>query len=362
MFGHTDLQQMASKRLVVEQALHSENPEYQSEDSKHALEASFRLNMTNLQFKKSASPVGKSRALAVYNSETVIVDWHASADDWQRAHPEAFRNGTEGLTRILNKDLRPLNLSVLPCIGYVDSEKSVAGYVFQLPNHVGQTEQPVDLFELTSSKRDPRDIPDLGDCFKLANALVSTIFEIHILSWVHGNISARNIFFWSRDGDDGFPDVTRPYLLGFDISRPVELPETPAKDDSHEYYRHPELRKTGQKHHQHGFKPSYDLYSLGVVLYETGIWPSFWQNTERSSYRSYLRMDLRIGQKYLAEKAMKDLRRHVGDRYANIVAACLDGGFDRFNDDLSSDHPKQLRQYLNDFQTKAVNPLAAYST
>lgn len=184
---------------------------------------------------------------------------------------------------------------------------------------------------------------------------------MHSLDWLHKNISTRNIIFWSRDGDNRQPEITRPYLLGFDISRPVEFFETPAKGDNHEYYHHPVLRKTSDKYHRHGFKPSYDLYSLGIVLYKVGLWRSTSWGPIEIAEECYLIFDPKIGQKALAEGVMRDLRQHVGDRYANIVTACLDGGFDRFNDDLSSDHPKQLRQYLNDFQTTIVNPLAAYS-
>ena len=39
------------------------------------------------------------------------------------------------------------------------------------------------------------DILDLGERFELAKALVSTVFEIHTMGWVHKNIHLRTFCF-----------------------------------------------------------------------------------------------------------------------------------------------------------------------
>lgn len=76
-------------------------------------------------------------------------------------------------------------------------------------------------------------VPDLGERFDLAKALVTTVFNIHNIGWVHKNIQSKNILFWPKADSSNEPDLSKPYLMGFDISRPNQPGEVSEKPLSH---------------------------------------------------------------------------------------------------------------------------------
>ena len=111
---------------------------------------------------------------------------------------------------------------------------------------------------------------DLGERFELVKTLVTTVFNIHNIGWVHKNIQSKNILFWPKQGRDEL-DLSRPYLMGFDISRPNqpgEVSEKPMSYFEDDLYRHPQYKGMFAR----SFQPSFDLYSLGIILYEVGMW------------------------------------------------------------------------------------------
>ena len=70
------------------------------------------------------------------------------------------------------------------------------------------------------------------------------------------------------------PNISKPYLMGFDISRPDgpgEFPEKPPIRPEDDIYCHPNYR--GEK--ARSFQPFFDIYSLGINLYEIGVWRKF---------------------------------------------------------------------------------------
>ena len=112
------------------------------------------------------------------------------------------------------------------------------------------------------------DIPALGERFDIAKAITKTVFEIHNMGWLHKNVSSRNILFWpqrSRANPDEFI-LGKPYLVGFDISRPNfpgEMTEKPVADRIDDVYRHPRYKGSSPE----SFIPAFDIFSLGVVLF-----------------------------------------------------------------------------------------------
>jgi len=175
------------------------------------------------------------------------------------------------LTKILNTDPRPLGISILHCVGYLDRNINVTGYAFRLPRDAEPGKTPVTLHQVLTRSKSAKDIPDLGECFDLAKALVSTLFEIHNIGWMHKNIQPKNVIFWPKPNTRDEPDLRKPYLMGFDISRPYqpgEVSEKPLSRPEDDVYRHPKYKGS----HSRSFRPSFDMYSLGVILYEIGLW------------------------------------------------------------------------------------------
>lgn len=262
MFHHPDLQRMANARSIIEQA-NCVDPLKKLGDPAGvpaSPSSEFRLEMHQLQWQDTPYKTDRPRAMATFRDTPVIVDWRTCSDDtWRRQNPEAFHQRTEKLAQILNSNLRPLNLSVLHCVGYLERNSNVTGYAFSLPEDVERGRRPIHLEELFKSCKKAEDIPGLGERFELAKALVSTIFEIHNLGWMHKNILPKNILFWPKADSKNEWDISKPYLMGFDIARPNqpgEVTEKPPPQPEEDIYRHPYYKGENPR----AFQPSFDMY------------------------------------------------------------------------------------------------------
>ncbi|KAL9129224.1 MAG: hypothetical protein Q9217_002265 [Psora testacea] len=375
LLDHRDIQKMASAKIVVEQgrrleelgvpqlAVKSTQSLPMTLNSTETPETpDFQLDMRELEWKHNPFATEQVRATAIYKGEDVIVDWRSCQDDtWRKNNPTAFERRTQNLTSILNSDLRPLNLSILHCVGYLNQSKNFTGYAFRVPDHARRGQKHVTLHDLLSRVRNSRDMPDLGDRFGLAKALVSTVFEIHNIGWMHKNVQPRNVVFWPKEGAEDEADITKPYLMGFDVSRPNqpdEFSERPRSRPDDDHYRHPSYKGPEAR----SFQPSFDFYSLGVVLFEIGIWrnlaASVSSHGSRPTLPSY-RSDPLLIEKMMEKGPQLELRKYTGGRYRDVVTACLDKGFDFFWEDPPAyDRQTQLQRYLRQVQNKIVDPLA----
>lgn len=192
---HRDLEEMASARTVIEQGYSDEKsartPDTPTEPPTPSTEERFRLEMNQLDFGQNLPfMTDQTRASATTSTgESIIVDWRLSRDDlWRKQNPKAFRQRTENLTKVLNSDLKALNVAVLHCIGYLDQSSTVTGYAFKIPPEAPAGQKPVTLHQLLTNVTKTSDVPDLGDRFELAKTLTTTVFEILNLGWVHKNI------------------------------------------------------------------------------------------------------------------------------------------------------------------------------
>ena len=261
MFDYPDLQSMAKARSMIEQANMMASPKtLNMADVPTNPVFGFHLEMSELIWQDSPYKTDRPRAMASLRNDPVVVDWRTCADDtWRRKNPDAFHQRTEKLTQVLNSNMRPLNLSVLHCVGYLERNTNVTGYAFRLPEHAEAGQSPIHLEQLIKGCKKAEDIPDLGERFELAKALVSTIFEIHNLGWMHKNILPKNILFWPKADCKAEWDISRPYLMGWDIARPNqpgEVTEKPPPRPEEDIYRHPYYK--GQN--PHTFQPSFDMY------------------------------------------------------------------------------------------------------
>lgn len=362
LVNHQDLERIASARRVIEGGFSSEkagpSPDYDSNSESSDPPPEYRLEMKELDFGQSIPfMTDQTRAMAIFQGESVLVDWRCCRDDtWRRQNPKAFRQRTESLTKILNSDLRPLGLgTILHCVGYLDHNSNVTGYAFRLPSDVQPGQKPVTLHQLLTSVSKGSDVPDLGERFELAKALVSTVFEIHNLGWMHKNIQPKHILFWPKPYTKDELNLSKPYLVGFDISRPNqpgEFSEKPISNPEDDLYRHPFYKGVNSQ----SFLPSFDMYSLGVILYEIGLWRCVsYQNPRRSSTRPSLETHYshpNYIEKVVMGGSIVELKRFMGARYRDAVTACLDRKLDAI---WAGAEGNRLRHYQDEVQTKIVD-------
>ncbi|KAI4105444.1 MAG: hypothetical protein L6R37_002707 [Teloschistes peruensis] len=369
---HRDLEEMASARTVIEQGYSDEKsartPDTPTEPPTPSTEERFRLEMNQLDFGQNLPfMTDQTRASATTSTgESIIVDWRLSRDDlWRKQNPKAFRQRTENLTKVLNSDLKALNVAVLHCIGYLDQSSTVTGYAFKIPPEAPAGQKPVTLHQLLTNVTKTSDVPDLGDRFELAKTLTTTVFEILNLGWVHKNIQPKNILFWPRPGTKGEIDFTKPYLVGFDISRPFqpgEVSEKPLADPDDDIYRHPDYRAQNSR----SFLPSFDMYSLGIMLFEIGIWRNVGYQGQRRGSRPNLethRSDPKFIEKVVMNGPVADLKRHMGAKYRDAVTACLSQDFDAIWDQerIFESPEARLQCFQASVQSRVVDAIAICS-
>ncbi|KAL6716894.1 hypothetical protein ACLMJK_004806 [Lecanora helva] len=363
IFKHPDIQRMASARNVIEQSVQNEKSDSEtSEAAIHSDEkSSYRLEMDKLQFHGIPYQTDQVRAMARYGSESVIVDWRCCQDDsWRTNNPVAFQQRTANLTKILNSDLRPLSVSILHCVGYLNENSNVTGYAFRLPPDASPGQKPITLHQLLMHVKSGSQIPDLGERFELAKALVSTVFEIHNIGWMHKNIQPKNILFWAKPGTIDQPNVSKPYLMGFDISRPDEpgeMSEKPPIRPEDDLYRHPDYKGENAK----SFRPSFDMYSLGVILFEIGLWRNVGAQRPRSPRPESDSRDPDFIEKNVMNGPVDDLRRFTGARYRDAVMSCLSRDFDSIWEQNGLSRQARLKAYLGQVQRKIVDAIARCS-
>ncbi|KAK8061060.1 hypothetical protein PG997_015281 [Apiospora hydei] len=179
----------------------------------------------------------------------------------------------------------------------------------------------VTLLELISDPRQRRR-PSLNQRLRISHQLAKAVQKWHILGWVHQGINSSNVIFFKRDG---LVDYDEPYLHGFAFSRPDADPSIGRDESTLEVnlYRHPDRQGPGRKGHQ----KTHDMYSLGVVMLEIGLWQSAKDIVmPRSKTQAPNAPDTPSPfavQKKLETSCEQRLPHYAGELYTSAVAACL---------------------------------------
>jgi len=187
--------------------------------------------------------------------------------------------------------------------------------------------------------------PDLGERFRLSHTLSVALWSLHSLDWLHKSLCSSNVLFFpsafSRDAAQStvatasVPEISKPYLLGFDASRPDHIGEMSVASKNHaasDIYRHPNSLNGMSRR---PYCKSYDIYSLGLVLLEIGLWKVL-QTYHKPHYSAEKFRD-----KVVVQNLVPNLGSKTGRLYREVVERCL---FAR--EDLSSQEAGQLMEYV----------------
>ena len=162
----------------------------------------------------------------------------------------------------------PTDFLTLNCLGYFSEPlKHRFGLKFELPPRHESSPEPISLWQALKSRKKYR-LP-LQQRLSLAKQLSKALLNWHMAGWHHQEISSRNIQFFSTHSSPE-PNFAAPYLCGFDFSRESGKISTTrdAKDMEFSVYRHPDRQFDTTSSHM----LKHDIYSLGVVLLDLGLW------------------------------------------------------------------------------------------
>lgn len=267
---------------------------------------------------KGASVPGQVQEVATYCPEgpgaadrTVLLEWKNYGGD---AKEDAQETRIRRLARVLERLTIAEGVCIPQCLGYTADHRNYRTcLVFKHPN--GGGEQPETLYKLLGSKG----VPPLGDRFKLALRLATSLSAIHTSGWLHKQLNSHNILFFSRSMDKRL-DVWRisaPFIVGFEFSRPNESEaesELLTSNLNEQPYRHPSSQGPLRKR----FCRAFDIYSLGVMLVEIGYWRPISQFIKDSSTSEKLLQDL-------IKFHVPRLAPKTGSIYAEVTRNCLGG-------------------------------------
>jgi hypothetical protein len=249
------------------------------------------------------------------------------------------------LIALLQTDTKPVEFSVPTCLGFFqDSKNTRFGFVYDLDTQSASSGPPESLLQMFK-----RPSPSIRVRVAMAQELTVTLLYIHAVNWVHKALRSDSVVFFSNS--DG-PVLSRPYVSGFEYARPDQYGLTataPPREFEWSVYCHPDY--LGREHK--GFRKSYDMYSLGIILLEIAHWkaaselfaeihigstkagaewpkaaaeegqtsdPPCLQPVKEEGCRNVRDEILKPGSHFL--QYVKD---NMGDRFHNAVKACIQG-------------------------------------
>jgi hypothetical protein len=212
-----------------------------------------------------------------------------------------------------------LSFGVLSCIGWTlprAASMDSIGFVFQTPRNISTA--PVSLYERmhTDVQAKPPTARSLGIRFRLAQKLVKIFALVLAVKCLHRGVRSHNILFFQ---DNSLED---PHLAGFIESRADQASQVSSLIDDekgdYELYRpltHGVKRQGNGSGAPDTMRLQHDLYGLGVILLEIGLWKT--ANAMRG------RAGLRDFHQEIIPQYVEQLSYRVGDCYHDAVHKCL---------------------------------------
>jgi hypothetical protein len=279
------------------------------------------LDATSDRCEADYQPAGKLR-------RRVWVEWR-EYDSIFEGHSGLNPSRIDKLVALLSNPQKPDLLRVPHCLGYFDDARNKEnnyrrgrlGFVFEKPTD--PTVSPVSLRELLKTQSKPL----LTERVALAKAIANCLMSLHSVNWLHKGLRSHNIIFFPESGRA--ISYSDPYLSGFGYARPAfreDMTEVPSQNPEHDMYRHPRTHRLGPWEGRQGFKRTFDIYSLGVVLVEIANWQSI-DEVLKITDPSSLDDDALAGiqRQLLDTKAYKKtIGANAGARFQSATFSCLD--------------------------------------
>ncbi|KAI1012026.1 hypothetical protein LB503_004467 [Fusarium chuoi] len=281
-------------------------------------DADLTIRSDRVKVLKDDDVAGGLRSFGTLDSKIpIVIEWKRYDLTWKGQKGIRLRGRIQNIARLLHADAKPHELLTLNCLGvFEDIEKTRYGLIFDYPLGTSEQTDLVSLQALIKSPT-PETLPTLGDRYRMAYTLSLSLAILHASGWLHKSIRSHNIMIPVRRNQ---PIWSQPYLVGFEFSRPDSADETTEKPEQSvrfNLYRHPSAQGIPGESYRKGF----DIYSLGVVLLEVGLWRVAWS----------LRRDDENPAKFkevLLSRVDDRLAHFMGTEYQEAVRSCLNGDLD----------------------------------
>lgn len=182
-----------------------------------------------------------------------------------RRIPKDTVERVQRLVGLLQETRKPVEFCVPPCLGYFqDDAMKRFGLVFEPPK-TAPAWPPQSLLTAFAKKG-----ITLHTKVQIAQDLSQWLLYLHAVNWLHKGLRSASVLFFAESGS---LELKHPYVSGFEYSRlargGVTTPGVSAGDIERSMYVHPDY--LGPKR-ESGYKKTYDMYSLGIVLLEIAYW------------------------------------------------------------------------------------------
>ncbi|KAL9581061.1 MAG: hypothetical protein Q9203_006047 [Teloschistes exilis] len=207
-------------------------------------------------------------------------------------------------------------LGTLPCKAFVkEADQRRYAFLFNIPEGVSEA-SPDSLHDMIESPVLGR-LWSLSARFKLASDLATIMGGFHMFEWVVKGFQSQSVVF-CKSLSDKAPQLSKPFLAGFEYIRPISGSTVGQLSGKNVLYCHPDLQEESNIE----FSKIHDLYSLGVVLLEIGLWLTARQLLQQTRPpRPSTPAEIR--EEYI-RKASSKLPLRMGKSYAEAVVACLE--------------------------------------
>lgn len=322
----------ATSRLFIDRStLQLSGPSHAQSPPPYAQMAASANSRVIGRIQTSASPF--LTGLTKESTIPILVEFTPMILEFQTSVTMPTNNRLEKLHRSLDRlveNARVSHLGLLRFLGYyVDMENARYAFVYQMPidyfpflrnpSDLLKELKPKTLVSLFHSGDDNQDIPipSLESRFRLSYNLLLALLHLRSQNVVHGNINSSNILIFpglnSNTQDDIgslTEDLRHPYITSLTLFSGNESSPEPL---SSSMYRHPDDKRSLDD----DAAWSYDLYSLGLVLLEIGLWAPI-SRLWKMKYTNTM-FKQRIENVYIKKLASK-----CGNAYLHAVQLCLD--------------------------------------
>ena len=231
------------------------------------------LNLASFTFSDALGNQIKQahRTTATWEGASVWIEWKDyPLNEWRnRTGSSQIESRLRLLTELLCFE-KPEGFRAPHCRGYVKvvdgNNEPKFGIVFQRPGMANPILKISNLHQLLKTCQKP----SLSARVSLCSALAESIHSFHMVNWLHKGLRSENILFFVPDGKR--PDLSAPYVSGFELSRPnvyEQMTEKPRCNPLCDIYRHPYAQSNLISER---YRKAYDMYSLGIVLIEIASW------------------------------------------------------------------------------------------